>query len=80
MNETIKGIDKKRNTLVNMEQRGDITLKLISPKPNRKYRIFLTKQGIQRRKKLDYFIKNTYPKYKIEINEYYNTLKKFHLM
>ena len=63
-----------------MEKRGDIILNQISPKPNRIYEIILTKRGKEKQNKIQYFIKNIYPNYIKEINEFNKSLKKFNLL
>lgn len=79
--EIIRGIDIARNKLPikPLIKSNLIRLNQISPKPNKRYEIYLTEEGIKKQKKLQDFTKSIYNSYINEIENFNNKLKKFDL-
>jgi|SRR3989344_1040501 len=77
----IKSLDIAQNKLlVKPLIKADlIRLTQIDPKPNKKYKIYLTEKGIKKQKELKYFIKNLYPNYIKDIENFNTQLKQFNL-
>jgi len=78
----IKGVEIARNILPikPLIKSGYIELEKISPKPNKKYKAFLTEKGNKKQKQIKDFIKNTYPTYIRDIKEFNNKLKQHNLI
>lgn len=56
-----------------------ITLKQIRPKPNKKYKIYLTKKGTKKQEEIKNFIQNIYPSYIKDVGNFKKKLKEFGL-
>lgn len=77
----IKGVEIARNKLpINPLIKSEyIELKQISPKPNKKYNIILTKKGIEKQREIKNFINNIYPNYIKDIIKFNEKLKEYNL-
>jgi hypothetical protein len=58
---------------------GLITPEQISPKPNKKYEIRFTEEGLELKETLRNFISNVYPGYEANVKKFYKTLENFRL-
>jgi|GEM_PF-7021976 len=79
----VKGINIARyhqKAFIRLEKQGYIRLKLISPKPNKKYEVYLTDLGKQKQTELHRFIQQDFREYAREINCFREDLKKFNLL
>jgi hypothetical protein len=78
----VKGIDIAKyglRSILVFVKSGYITLNQISPKPNKKYQIYLTFEGGRQQDKLKSFITDVYPDYKKDVYDFHKTLKKVNL-
>ncbi|MDI6825984.1 MAG: hypothetical protein QMD36_02175 [Candidatus Aenigmarchaeota archaeon] len=78
----IKGIDLVNGLrpLISLRNHDFINLVQKSPKPNRKYEVQFSENGLQVRKILQDFLNNVYPKYRKELENFKVLLGKFDLL